>query len=181
MLEDLGWVGKLPNYSDYIQSNHLFDVQRSLMNWLERGQDHIGEQLFKFSSSEDEIYIYYFFLESYISDHKRIHGLFFSSRDSSGRKCPFIIFTHNHTVDPIENLNIFQDKLMELGFSWNMLSIKFSNNFFDSIQAPLSELSVSNGFSDNGDSWFELYPNVFKLNFKIESTNHVVYRKLLIR
>lgn len=181
MLEDLGWIGKLPNYSDFIQSGNFISVQRSLMSWLTRGQDHIGEQFFKLNNSESNVYIYYFFVESSISDHKRIHGLFFSSRDSRGRNCPFIIFSHNHTASAAQILPKLNEKLQELGFNWDMLSSNLDNNFIDSIFTKLSEVDSEVGFIENYDTWYELYPKFCDLNFKVETTNHVLFRKLLIR
>lgn len=181
MLEDLGWIGKLPNYSDFIQSGNFISVQRSLMSWLTRGQDHIGEQLFKLNNSHSDVFIYYFFVESSISDHKRIHGFFFSSRDSLGRSCPFIIFSHQHTVSAIDMIPKLNTKLEELGFNWNMLSSKLGDNFIASILDKLSAVDLDIGFIENYDTWYELYPEFCNLNFKVETTNHVLFRKLLIR
>lgn len=182
MLEEtVGWIGKLPNYADFIQSKNLGSIQRSLMNWLSRGQNHIGEQFVKSGQIDGQTYVYYFFLESFISDNKRIQGVLFSSRDSRGRNCPFIIFSHNLNLQPVELLPIFSQQLDQLGFSWSVLSNHLDDVFLTNMMEPLSNLNSRTVYIENMDSWYEMYPKAFDLNFKIESTNHVVYRKLLIR
>ena len=174
----MGWCGKLPNYADIIRSNQLVDVQNALMSWLAKGQDHIGEQFIK---SNEVSTIYYFFLESSISDHKRIHGLFISSHDSRGRTFPFMIFTHDHRVQPLAAIGFFERQLQDLGLNWSDFSNSISNTFVEDMKENLKSLDVTAMFDGDMDSWIELHPDVFKSNFKIESTNHVIYRKLLVR
>lgn len=182
MLEEaIGWIGKLPNYADFIQSKNLGSIQRSLMNWLSRGQDHIGEQFIKTGQVDGQLYVYYFFLESFISDNKRIQGILFSSHDSRGRKCPFIIFSHNLNLQPVDMIFLFSEKLQALGLKWESLSTQLDETFLSSLVEPLSHLNSKTAYIEDMDSWYELYPKAFNLNFKIESTNHVIYRKLLIR
>lgn len=176
--QPLGWCGKVPLFPDYIQSEHFIDVQKSLMEWLMRGQDHIGEQFIK---SESRFTIYYFFLESSISDHKRIHGLFISSHDSRGRSCPFLIFSHDPYLQPVDSFGLFQKQLNQLGLKWQDFFEKLEDDFYGKMQEILKSLDIAVMFEGDADRWIEIYPETFKSNFKIEATNHLIYRKLLIR
>ncbi|QOW47022.1 MULTISPECIES: type VI secretion system-associated protein TagF [Acinetobacter] len=177
--ESLGWCGKLPIYSDFIQSNHFRDVEQALMKWMMKGQDHIGEQFFQ--SYDTRFTLYYYFLESSITDHKRIQGIFFSSHDSRGRHFPFMIFTHQHQLQPTQALQYFDEQLKKMNLDWHLISEQLNADFLTQMQQHLAQIEVNEMFEGDKDLWLELYPQTFHHNFKIDSTNHVVYRKLLIR
>ena len=177
--ESLGWCGKLPIYSDFIQSNHFVEVQKALMKWMLNGQEHIGEQ---FIQSENlQFHLYYFFLESSITDHKRLQGIFFSSRDSRGRIFPFMMFSHQHQLPPAEAIQHFDEQLQSMGLDWKDISKHLDADLLKNMQQHLAEIEIGKMYEGDKDLWLELYPEAFKNNFKIDFANHVVYRKLLIR
>ena len=177
--ESLGWCGKLPIYSDFIQSSYFQDVQKALMKWMMNGQDHIGEQFIQ--SNNTQFSMYYYFLESSITDHKRIQGIFFSSQDSRGRRFPFMMFTHQHRIQPMQAMQYFQQQLHAMNVEWHAISEHLDADVLHHAQQHLAQINVNEMFEGDKDLWLELYPEALQNNFKIDSTNHVVYRKLLIR
>lgn len=173
--QTIGWCGKLPTNPDFIQSHVFPEIEHTLLNWIATGQNHIGEQLLA-QPYEYNMPHFYYFLNTSLTTHK-IRGLLFKSFDQRGRPCPFIFFTFDQEIS-LKNLFInFFEKFKIFNFNLNMLNVKLS-------QQDVLEQLIKNkdhyGIAQP-DYWVELYPQYKNIELKVEKTNHIVFRKLILR
>ncbi|OUY08259.1 TagF domain-containing protein [Acinetobacter populi] len=179
--QSIGWCGKLPIQADFIQSNRFSNIEKNIMDWIIKGQNHLGEKLVKMNDSYI-VNFYYFSNKNFSEEGKFVRGVLFNSRDQRGRICPFVMFCVDEKAPLKEIFLIFFQKLNDFKFKFSLLnSLLIDDQIFTNLMEAVPTLDLNGRILEPMDYWVELYPTFSGLELKVEKTNHIVYRKLMLK
>ena len=103
------YYGKLPHKSEFVSAAHLSSAAWSLVDWISRGQDHLGEPSLLMRNRPP---CAYFFCGNSSAAKAFIAGVLFDSCDSKSRRYPFFVFHHN-SVSSYELLSCAYHRVLD--------------------------------------------------------------------
>lgn len=180
-MNSLSWVGKLPTYSDYIQSRNLANVERLFIQWCANGQQHVGEQMLSSEYLERRVYYFVVHRKDDLDQIYPIHGLLFTSEDAKGRICPFIVFAKQEQRNPTSIVPYIKDCFEHLSFDTrSLITTMTTEEFLEKLYANLLTINEDE-MLPNKHSWVEIYPKPNYLFLSVDDFSPILYRKLIHR